>query len=170
VFFLRRADDAPRGHVSPTPPTSVTATPTASGTAASTVAAPEPVREVTLTVRAEPADAKVFLDGQPMSEGTKKLARDGAAHQVRAEARGYQTKTVSALLDQDRDITVVLEKERPGLHAWTPRPAHPSQPTTTPAPVATAVPTPTATDVPRPNATGTGRKPSRPLDPNNPWE
>lgn len=127
-----------------------------------------------LSVRAEPASAKVFLDDAPLSNPAKvKLPRDGATHKLRAEAPGYATKhelislsadmTAELVLEELHDIGAALTAKTTGtstaraaatVAAKDPKEAAPDPAATAPAPTAT-----TRKDQP----------PKRQLDADDPW-
>jgi hypothetical protein len=68
--------------------------------------------EIDFTIRAAPAQAKIFVDGQPMptNPASGRRARDGAIHVVRVEAPGFESREEQ--LAFDRSVFVTLE-----LHA-----------------------------------------------------
>jgi hypothetical protein len=73
---------------------------------------PPPVRE--LTVRAVPADSRVFLDGELVSQTTPARLRLGLEdfHEIRVEKDGYQPKVLAVTPDdRDPEIDAVLETE-----------------------------------------------------------
>jgi len=82
----------------PPPPTSVTAD----------------VPEVTIDISVKPSNAKLYIDGNlvanpyhlttPRAEGT---------HEIRAEAEGYETRTMFAAWDRDRVVEMTLAKRAP---------------------------------------------------------
>lgn len=68
-----------------------------------------------MTLRAIPAGAAVFLDGEPIT-----LAADGSierpageTHRVRVEAAGFTADERSLAFDADRTIDIRLVKARP---------------------------------------------------------
>jgi serine/threonine protein kinase len=105
------------------PPASAPASPAAS-------AAPDPVE---ITVRASPATALLFLDGNPLPSNphTLRVAADGSRHQVRAEARGYRAKADELSFDRGARLDLALEREARAAPppAPAPPPRKPTRPT-----------------------------------------
>ena len=65
-------------------------------------------------VRVEPPDAKLFFDGVPVARGHWSGATTRGQHELRAEADGYQTKTVRAeLTGGHADLRVDLRRGGP---------------------------------------------------------
>ncbi len=85
---------------------------TSGGRAAIDVRLPPPVREV--TVRAVPADSRVFLDGELVSQTTPARLQLGLEdfHEIRVEKDGYQPKVLAVTPDdRDPEVEAVLETE-----------------------------------------------------------
>jgi serine/threonine protein kinase len=101
------------------------ARPTASAVepAASAFAEPE---EVTIEVSVKPSAAKLFVDGvrTPSNPHRVKVVRGKFAHEVRAEAEGFETRTMTVTFDRDRSIDIALTP-KPVLGGPPPRPAPP---------------------------------------------
>jgi serine/threonine-protein kinase len=154
-----------------------------------------PTNEMTtVTVRATPAEAKIFfddaaLDGNP---ATSSFKRDAVKHRVRAEAPGFspksewvtfeaRTMTMELILDPDpepvaasKDNAANAEKhaKKPPTLAWSPPPprttATAAAPTAPPAVASAppqAPPAPTPPTPPTPTAKPTGPD----LDKTDPW-
>lgn len=132
--------------------------------------------DIQLRVEASPPQAKLFLDQRPLptNPSAARVPKDGAQHALRADAKGYQTKTVDVVFDADVNVTLTLERAAVVGGAGG-RPAAPQQPASNPtSAVTTATPAtvaPPAEPVPPPGpaTTTTSGKPLRKLDPNNPW-
>jgi serine/threonine-protein kinase len=146
VLALRLAPD--------TGTTSALSAPTALATTASAAGAhARDDHVISLHVGAAPADARIFLDDAPLPSNpyAAKFPSDGAAHRVRVEAEGFQTKTTLAVFDADVSLDITLDP--------VPKPEVPDAATAAPAKPPTYAPR-------RPAAT----KPGRPqLDKNDPW-
>jgi tRNA A-37 threonylcarbamoyl transferase component Bud32 len=97
-----------------------------------------PASEVDIHVRAIPPSAAIFFDEQRLPTNPAVLARvaDGALHSVRAEARGYVSRTVQIVVDSGADLVLTLERgpsaptsrvatERPSADSSTAPPAPP---------------------------------------------
>lgn len=77
-------------------------------TAAVEVAGP---KTVVASFTATPAGAQIFLDGLPLSNPFRLVhAMDGASHDIRAEAPGYNSLSIPIRFD--RDVTVSLDLDR----------------------------------------------------------
>jgi len=113
--------------------------------------APAPME---LKVRVKPADAKVFLDDQLLGEGpyTGQRVRDGAPHELRIEADGFDPETRSVRFDGNVDLEIVLNKTKSGRK--TPYVSKPPGTTTTDTP-----------EIKNPK-----KPPSTQLDPDDPWK
>lgn len=172
LVFLVRA----RAH----PPTDVVATTANPPSAALT--SPSPVAEVKLTFSASPPEATLYLDDEPLSSNphSTKLPKDGRSHALRAEARGYATKSMTFPIDSDKEIVVSLEKVAAPTTttpvAYAPRAQPVARPhPASPPPVASATATatiPTSPPPPKPDTSLSppqARKP-RSLDTGNPWD
>ncbi|HYQ17422.1 MAG TPA: serine/threonine-protein kinase [Polyangiaceae bacterium] len=74
-----------------------------------TVAAAAPTR-VSVTLKASPTEAKLFLDGEalPSNPTTKLVSVDGKAHVLRAEAPGFAESTTEFSPTNDATISVSL--------------------------------------------------------------
>ncbi len=157
----------------PAPPVESRTDPIPQVTPASTpAAAPPSPRAVRITLRAKPADARLFLDDRPLPGNPIEQAVPFDAttlHALRVEAKDYVTKRVDLTFDREFDVTIALDRaEAPGFGAARKKsPATPSVPATP----ATSVP-PTAAPAPPPTqaADAGAPKKGRALDPNIPWE
>jgi serine/threonine-protein kinase len=72
----------------------------------SAVAAPTP-SGVRIQVQTDPESASVLFDGQPF-DPAQSLPRDSAPHQLAISAPGYETRTMTVVLDEDRSLSVAL--------------------------------------------------------------
>jgi serine/threonine-protein kinase len=143
AFALSRSSAGPERPVAesarpvpaPVAPASVTQTP-ASDPAAATVQ---------VTLRAEPADAVIFLDDGPALANPHEATfpRGSSVHRVRAKADGYVESEEAVVFDRSRDVLISLREKsaagkKPGVR--TPQGRHPTAavtPTPTPTPAAT---------------------------------
>jgi hypothetical protein len=143
--------------------------------------------EIALVLRAQPSEAKLFLGDEPLAgnPAVKRILKDGSTQIVRAEAKGYVTRTIDVTLDADKDVTLTLEKAstpaaaaplvaaRPAVAAFGARakaPTHTSSAAHPAAPAPSPTNTPAAAPADKPLAAPAGKKPTRPVDSNNPWE
>ena len=96
---------APTSLVSPS--TSVGARPASPGTQ-------DALSTVIIDVHVSPASARVDLDGAmlPKLPFHARLTKDALVHQIEASAPGYETKKLALPFDRDRELRIVLEKER----------------------------------------------------------
>jgi hypothetical protein len=104
--------------------------------------------EIEFTVKASPAGAKIFIDGkeEPGNPARGRRVRDGAIHQVRAEAANHEPRAEQVTFD--RSFLVTLELKPRSAHASIPPPAaQPPRTAAPPAPVQAAPVRPVA--VPR---------------------
>ena len=117
-----------------------------------------PAASVEVELAAEPKEARLFLDGRPLAANptVSQLARDGAKHELRAEASGRETQTDTFVSDESKKVVLHLkEAKKTKTSAGAVRPA-------TPSPKETAQPT-----TPPPPAPTNKTKES--IDPNNPF-
>ena len=100
-----------------------TATPAAQGQGATAAQAPG---EIELKVKARPAEARLFLDDQPLpgNPAVRRAPRDGSVHALRVEAPGYLPDSRELIFSKDFDIELVLEKAP--ASAAQPAAAHPA--------------------------------------------
>ena len=91
----------------PRPTTSAPADPTASA-----FAEPE---EVTIDITVRPLTAKITVDGirTPSNPHKVKVVRGKFAHDIRAEAEGFETRTMSVQFDRDRSFDIALVPKHP---------------------------------------------------------
>lgn len=118
-------------------------------------APPEPIAPavVTVTIQASPPEARMLLDGKPLSGNPFKgtLPRDGAEHSLRVEAKGHDA--LERTLRLERDITMSLSLTRePAVGPQARRPFAPQQP-----------------QEPDPDEMKPKPRPKRPLDDDNPY-
>jgi serine/threonine protein kinase len=140
-------------------------------TSAPTVALPALLR---LTVRATPKEAHLFLDDAPLdgNPATGTFGRDGASHNVRAEAPGYVTKRDLAVFDTNSlTLDLALDRDKPKPVGVASPPLRPATPP--PAPQATPTheaepppPSSASTSTPTPTTTKPG---VRTIDTGDPW-
>ncbi len=147
--------------------------PTASASIPATSATPEEGQPlIDYTVRASPANARIWIDGQlaPENPATGRRPRDGAMHVVRVEAPGHETKEEQLAFDRSLFVTVEL---RPAAVAPTVTAAAPTgTPTAASAPSVTTPHAPSPRRAPPPPAPP-GAKPRAPgaaLDTENPYQ
>jgi hypothetical protein len=104
--------------------------------------APPAPTQAALELRAAPASAVLFLDGERLdaNPATRRLAIDGSQHQLRAEAEGYRTSVRSFIAARDEVIDIRLEKlaaeHQPGAvpRVTTRKPAAAPKPSANPQP------------------------------------
>lgn len=147
-----------------------TPAPLASSAAAVPVSSTEDQANVTkLTVRAKPADAKIFVDDTAVSSNpyVGPFKRDGLNHRIRAEADGYTSEKKLVVFDDgSKEVEFDLAPKNTGARPIYPVKTSPSPPVTpTPTPVV-AAPQP---DPPDPPTKGPGKPPKRVLDPTDPY-
>lgn len=84
------------------------------GSAAGATLAPPGVPQTTLSVSASPPDATLFIDDLPLDGNPYKgaFARDGHAHRVRAEAKGFIARTDVVVFDRDEVATTLSLPQR----------------------------------------------------------
>jgi serine/threonine protein kinase len=91
-------------------PSALATDPTAKATT-SAVPPPAPV-EVELNITVTPAEAKIFLDDNPLPNPFKgKLPSDAGKHQLRVEADGFIRQNRQVSLERAVDIELVLQKD-----------------------------------------------------------
>jgi serine/threonine-protein kinase len=158
VFTRRPAADPPPAAVVAT--ASAAPEPPSVLPAASPRAAPEE-RTIRLSVAAEPAQARLYLDDAelPRNPYLDVIAMDPSVHRLRGELAGYAPKTVAVTFNSDVDVTLRLEKAPEGRRArGAAREAH--------APPSAAPSAP----LPPPKPTESAPKPKAPsLDETNPF-
>jgi hypothetical protein len=68
--------------------------------------------EVTLSIKASPPEAHVFLDGQPLPSNPFRgqRARDPGIHQLTIDAPGYISRVQDLTLDKDVMLELVLQR------------------------------------------------------------
>lgn len=71
------------------------------------------VREVgTITVRVQPKDATVYMENEPVGEGTVRQVVDVGPYQLGATADGYNTEEKSVLVERGEDEVITLNLSR----------------------------------------------------------
>ncbi|WP_437725135.1 serine/threonine protein kinase [Sorangium sp. So ce861] len=125
---------------------------------------PPPQEEVRLVVRVSPAEARLFLDGAPLSRGDYQgqLVKDGREHVVRAEAPGFVAQEERITAKSDLVVKLALERD-PGAPRGKPAPIARSTPAIAPA----STPAPSATPPPAPPRGGD--RPGRAIDLESPY-
>jgi eukaryotic-like serine/threonine-protein kinase len=135
-------------------------------TSAPVVASAAPVSSCIFSIKAQPKNAKIFLDdkelkGNPVDAN---VLRDGKVHAVRAEAPGFVTRTVEIPADRDAKFVVDLDRIYTGRGA-PPPPKAPKTAATTAAPP----PPPPPTKKPPEEDPKTARDRIKDLDTSSPW-
>ena len=136
--------------------------------------------EVTISVAARPADAKLYLDDVVLASNPikLKLVRDGRPHALRAEAAGHTTRSVATTFDLDKEVILALDRAATPTRAWAPARGEPKASSAAPpvaaspaAPKETAgpaVPVPTTKNMDELDTKRT-KRPIRALDTAQPW-
>jgi len=145
--------------------------PEAAPVAAASVSAPAPAPaaisverpEVILFIaRATPANARIFVDNEPLSSNPYEglWRRDEARHVIRAEAPGYSAASVELVFDKEVRIELALQRPEPAAATPTPREKN------KPVPAATTAPSPPddLSELPPTKRT------RRPIDTESPWK
>jgi eukaryotic-like serine/threonine-protein kinase len=88
----------------------------AGGDCAQAANASAPVDQVDLTVRVWPTNARIFLDGAPVSAGSHKdkLSNDGRVYRIRVEAPHFVPMEESIIASGHVIISLALERESAG--------------------------------------------------------
>jgi serine/threonine-protein kinase len=125
---------------------------------------PEVPAEVSIDVVVKPVTAKLYVDGNLVSNPYQsKAVRGENSHEVRAEADGYETKSMTVRWDRDRSIDLSLTKTPPQspsslLAARPPAPALGSAP----PPASTYVAPPIVAGAPKSSAGSASSAPAEP--------
>lgn len=128
----------------PTPTIIVEATPPPSAPASAEIPP-----EVAIDISVKPSSAKLYIDGDLVTNPYHLATpRADGAHEIRAEAEGYETRTMLAAWDRDRVLEMTLVKR-----AAEPLPIASAAPPRPPTTFAHAT-------APRPSGTSTASKPS----------
>jgi hypothetical protein len=70
--------------------------------------------EVAIDTSAKPSSAKLYIDGKLVTNPYHLTTpRVDGPHEVRAEAEGYETRTMSLVWDRDRALEMTLRKRAP---------------------------------------------------------
>jgi serine/threonine protein kinase len=134
------------------------AKPAASATATVAPAAPTTpptANEVEIKVVAYPAEAKIFIDNKPVvgNPYAGKFPKDSGEHQIRAEAPGHAPRARTISFESNIAVDITLDKQAAD-----------------PGPSKQVVPGPVVAPPPPEEMKQPGtKKPSRVLDPNNPY-
>ncbi|WXB17118.1 serine/threonine protein kinase [Pendulispora albinea] len=141
-----------------------------------------PSTSVVAVLRAEPSDAKLYWDDTPLT-GNPSIQRGPkdttSTHVVRAEAKGYLSKSTTVMMHADSDIVLRLEKEPQAPTTYTRPSRGPSRAAKEPA-VAAVAPAPPPPQPPAANSSApsaakpeadpkANKKQARPIDSNDPW-
>ncbi len=91
------------------------ARPTASATAAPSASAYAEPEEVTIDITVRPLTAKITVDGirTPSNPHKVRVVRGKFAHDIKAEAEGFETRTMSVQFDRDRSFDIALLPKHP---------------------------------------------------------
>jgi hypothetical protein len=116
----RKARAAAAPVASAAPAERASASPSASGeprAAGAVASAASPALDVEISVQATPPDARIWIDGQPMTgnPATVRRPRDAAMHVVRVEAVGHGPRDVQFGFDRSVLVTVDLRPSPPAL-------------------------------------------------------
>jgi serine/threonine protein kinase len=68
-----------------------------------------PAETIRLTLRLDPADARVSLDDEPVTSTPIQLPRSVSSHQLRVEADGYQTQQLKVVATSDQTLVINLK-------------------------------------------------------------
>lgn len=138
VALTRNEKKEPERPVAVTDPRLTPPTATATEPAASAFAEPE---EVTIEISVKPVAARLFVDGvkAPRNPHKVKVVRGKYTHDLRAEADGFEPRSMTVVFDRDRSIDIELTP-KPFVGAPPPRP-----------PAASDAAPPKAPDRPEPN-------------------
>jgi serine/threonine-protein kinase len=114
--------------------------------ASASASAPAPV-DLTIEISVSPASAKVTFDDVPLPNPYNgRMRPDGKTHKLRAEAAGYATREMDIVLDQNRSVSLALEKMSPSATATVAPPT-----VVRPPPTVSATATATVSAPPKPN-------------------
>jgi serine/threonine-protein kinase len=141
--------------------------------------APVTAGSIEITVRADPPNARIFLDDAalPQNPYVGRFPADHLGHRLRVEASGYQAQTQIVSFDRDVVLTLALAQSAAPPVAEPKGGPWPTRPAAAPVEAPTAAPT-TALSAPKPSKRpledpfdGTAPKPptKRPLDSAEPW-
>ena len=125
VAFTR--DNAPPPDTRPAVTASRPTVSAAADPAASALVEPE---EVTIDITVRPLNAKVSIDGvrTPSNPHKVKVVRGKFVHEVRAEAEGFESRTMSVQFDRDRSFDIALVPKHPPGGPAPPPPPPPAPP------------------------------------------
>ena len=119
-----------------------------------------------LIVKAVPADARLYLDDEPLSTNptTMVITLDGSKHRLRAEAIGYASRAELVLYDRAKvNVMLTLDRDKAGSTGGKTKSGNAA---TTKASAAPSASTPPPDPMALPSVTG---KPKPPLDESDPW-
>jgi serine/threonine-protein kinase len=121
--------------------------------------------QVVLSISAAPASARLFFDDVELATNpfSKRLPSDGAPHRVRAEAVGFESRTIEVRADRDQPIAIVLDR--------VPHPGELLPPKKSSGdPVSKTPPPPTTTEPVKPTpSASSARDRIKTIDKSNPW-
>lgn len=111
--------------------------------------------DVAIDIAVKPSNARLFLDGSRVKENPYhlKTSRGSAIHELRAEADGFETRTVTLVFDKDRAIEMSLSRAGAG---YVPPPSPKPSPAPSPNPATAAAPGPAPAPAPAPAPGPTG--------------
>lgn len=127
--------------------------------------APAPTHEkdiendVTIDISVKPTSSRLFLDGSRVNGNPYhlKTSRGSAIHELKAEADGFETRTMTLVFDKDRAIDMTLSRAGAGYipppspkQTPSPAPQPAPQPVHTPGPVVAPSPAPAPAPAPAP--------------------
>jgi serine/threonine protein kinase len=156
ALFLARKEEVPVAAADASP---------ASAPASSPAAGDE---RVALELAAEPANAKIVLDGAAVAQNPFRasVVKDGSMHRVQVSAEGYRTSERLVAFDRDLSLTIALEPApAPSASASAPAAAPAAAPVAGPRHVARPGPAPKPAE-PDPAAP----PPVRPIDETDPYK
>jgi serine/threonine-protein kinase len=98
--------------------------------------------DVTIDITVRPSNARLYLDGNRVNGNPYhlKTSRGSAIHELRADADGFETRTMTMVFDKDRTVELSLSRANPG-YVPPPRPDQPA-PKMRPAPAPQPAPAP----------------------------
>ena len=99
-----------------------------------------PARSVHLKLSAQPAGARLSLDGAPIASNPYEadVPLDGTVHQIAAQASGYEPRQVPATFNRDVTVDVALAPTVPPPSQSVSVASAPGHPKRAPAPAALA--------------------------------
>lgn len=125
---------------------------------------------VEFQLQATPAEAKLYFDDAPLptNPATRKLRKDGSVHTVRAEAHGFESRSIEVVADKDAAVAIALERVIVKVGGHRVPPKAPPPPATTAATPPSTPPVPSAP--PAEDTTKSARDRINSIDKSNPWK